>query len=201
MRRENPKAQIAKIPDSLSVLVITTAALLALALGAVAIPAATAAGIRRIHLTSPAFKTGQRMPRLYTADGADISPPLAWGRVPHATRSIMITMIDPDAPGPTPFVHWLIFNIPPTVHRLAAGVPRLGRLLRPRGAVQGRNSFGGIGYGGPAPPAGSAHHYHLRIYALDIRLAVRPASAAASVYRALPGHILARGSIVLRYGR
>lgn len=159
------------------------------------------AAVKSVHLTSPAFKNGRWMPQQYTIAGADISPPLAWGSVPRSTRSILIEMIDPDAPRPAPFTHWLIFNIPPTIGRLPAGIARRGHLRAPPGARQGTNSFGFIGYGGPAPPPGPAHHYHIQIYALDEVLPLPAGARATALHHAIRGHILARGTLIVRWGR
>jgi Raf kinase inhibitor-like YbhB/YbcL family protein len=119
-------------------------------------PAASGAAIR---LTSPAFSAGGAIPRRYTCDGRDFSPPLRWSGVPAAARSLDLQMRDPDAPGGN-FIHWMVTGIPPTLHGLA---PR----RVPPGAVQGRNSFGSAGYRGPCPPPGDpAHHYVITVTAL-----------------------------------
>ena len=130
----------------------------------------------RQHLTlhSPAFKNGGRLPEKFTADGADVSPPLSWSRSPTGTRSLLIIMFDPDAPGPMPFLHWVVFNIPPGTRSLPAHLPPHKYVAGFHGARQGKNSFGGRGYGGPAPPPGPAHHYRIAIYALNRTLAYAP---------------------------
>lgn len=104
-----------------------------------------------IRLTSPAFADGASIPSLYTCDGRDISPPLRWSGVPAGTRALTLVMRDPDAPGGN-FVHWSLTGIRSSTTGIAAGAV-------PAGAVQGTNGFGTVGYRGPCPPSGHAHHY------------------------------------------
>lgn len=118
----------------------------------------TSAGAH-LELTSPAFANESSIPRTYTCDGRDISPPLRWSGVPANATQLSLTMVDPDAPGGT-FHHWSV-RFPATVGALAAGEA-------PSGAVEGRNDFGSVGYRGPCPPPGaSAHHYVITLIALS----------------------------------
>jgi Raf kinase inhibitor-like YbhB/YbcL family protein len=112
---------------------------------------------QRISVTSPAFVAGGAIPRQYTCDGHDASPPLRWSGVPGNATELDLTMIDPDAPGGT-FHHWAM-RFPATVRELAVGEV-------PAGAVQGRNDFGSAGYRGPCPPPGPAHHYVIGLVAV-----------------------------------
>ena len=112
---------------------------------------------QQLRVTSPAFASEARIPRRYTCDGRDVSPPLRWSGVPAKATELSLVMIDPDAPGGT-FHHWRI-RFPASVRALAAGHV-------PAGAVQGRNDFGTVGYRGPCPPAGPAHHYVITLTAL-----------------------------------
>ena len=119
-----------------------------------------------ILIESPAFPDGGTIPKLYTCDGKDVSPPLAWSGVPEAARSLALICEDPDAPRGT-WTHWVIFNVPATVKSLGerrtnGGTGHGGGGEDP--AHQGTNDFGKIGYGGPCPPGGT-HHYLFRIYA------------------------------------
>src|SRR5579864_4792275 len=108
-------------------------------------------------LMSPAFPPGGEIPRQYTCDGSDISPPFTWSGVPAGTASLVLVIEDPDAPRGT-FHHWAVFAIPPGWTGLPAG---FGAAQPPAGSGQTRNDFGRLGYGGPCPPAGAgAHHYH-----------------------------------------
>lgn len=111
----------------------------------------------RIDVTSPAFVAGGAIPRQYTCDGQDVSPPLSWSGVPHGARELDLVMRDRDAPGGS-FLHWQITGIPRSARGLSAG-------HTPPGAKAGRNDFGKIGYGGPCPPAGRPHHYVITVTA------------------------------------
>lgn len=151
-----------------------------------------------ISLSSSAFEDGGIIPARYTADGEDVSPPLAWGAVPAGTRSLALICDDPDAPRGT-WVHWVIFNIPPETRELPEAVPAEEVLAD--GARQGRNDFGRIGYGGPAPPPGRAHRYFFKLYALDTVLELEPGATKAQLLEAMKGHILAAGQLMGRYQR
>ncbi len=118
-----------------------------------------------IELTSTAFQKGETIPKQYTGDGADQSPPLRWSEPPSGTKSIALICDDPDAPRGT-WVHWVLFNLPPQTRELEEGVPTTATLGN--GAKQGKNDFGNIGYGGPAPPKGKPHRYFFKLYALDV---------------------------------
>lgn len=109
-----------------------------------------------INVTSTAFQHGMTIPKPYTGDGADQSPPLRWSEPPSGTKSIALICDDPDAPRGI-WVHWVLFNLPTNTHELEEGVPTTATL--PSGAKQGKNDFGNIGYGGLAPPKCKAHRY------------------------------------------
>jgi Raf kinase inhibitor-like YbhB/YbcL family protein len=153
-----------------------------------------------IRLRSPAFPDGGAIPELYTCDGQDRSPPLAWSGVPEAARALALVCDDPDAPS-GPFTHWLLYNIPPSVHELKEGLPAGAHVPLNSGAArQGTNDFGQLGYGGPCPPSGT-HHYHFRLYALDTELALAPGANRAQGLGALKGHVLAIGKLMGTYTR
>ena len=123
-----------------------------------------------LKLSSVAFGHEQSIPKQFTGDGEDLSPPLAWTDPPPATQQFVLICDDPDAPTPEPWAHWTLYNIPADVRSLAAGLPTTRTLRHPAGAAQGSNSWGPkyFGYCGPAPPHGhGVHHYHFRIFALD----------------------------------
>jgi Raf kinase inhibitor-like YbhB/YbcL family protein len=151
-----------------------------------------------IELTSPAFAEGANVPRQHTGDGADTSPPLRWSDPPAATRSFALVCEDPDAPRKT-WVHWVIFNLPAESRRLDEGVPAEGTL--PDGARQGKNDFGKLGYGGPAPPRGKPHRYFFKLYALDAVLDLPAGATRDQLLAAASGHTLAEGQLMGRYGR
>jgi len=147
-----------------------------------------------ISVSSPAFSSGGAIPAKYTCSGADVSPALSWTGTPGGAHSLVLTVIDPDAPG-KPFVHWVIFNLPPASSDLSEGA------APPRGGVQGRNDFGSNGYGGPCPPPGPAHHYHFKIYALDTMTSLPEGASNSSLQEAINGHVLATGEIVGTFKR
>jgi len=104
-----------------------------------------------------------------------------------------------DAPSGT-FYHWLIWNIPP-VDVIDGGLAKNATIDEPFSAVQGKNSFGEIGYDGPCPPAGKAHRYIFRAYGLDEMLDLAPGSPAEDLKSAIQGHILQEGEAMATYGR
>lgn len=158
-----------------------------------------------ITLTSTAFSQGEAIPRQYTGDGDDVSVPLSWTGVPHGTKQLALICDDPDAPTDEPWVHWLLYNIPPDVTSLPEGVPPAERPNQPQGAAQGQNSWPSgrtIGYRGPAPPPGhGVHHYHFKLYALDAELNLEPGLSKSALLKALQGHIVAQGELVGTYER
>lgn len=158
------------------------------------IPAQKAPKIIRLY--SPAFSQGATIPKKYTCDGADISPPLKWENVPEGTKSFVIIVHDPDAPKKN-FIHWIIYNIPANLRELAEGIPK-----KPRTDVglQGINDFGNSWWGGPCPPWGT-HRYVFRIYALDTKLNIPPGATLDQVINAMQGHVLAYGELIGKYTR
>ncbi|MGQ9546821.1 MAG: YbhB/YbcL family Raf kinase inhibitor-like protein [Dehalococcoidia bacterium] len=152
-----------------------------------------------LALSSPVFQGGETIPTKYTCQGEDISPPLTWAGPPPETRSFALIMDDPDAPGGRAFTHWVLFNLPADTRELPEAIPRQNELEN--GAVQGRNDFGAIGYGGPCPPAGPAHHYRFTIFALDRRLDLAAGASRNELVDAVTGHILAQGHLIGMYQR
>jgi Raf kinase inhibitor-like YbhB/YbcL family protein len=147
-------------------------------------------GEMTLFLSSPRFEEGEDIPIEYTCDGQDISPPLSWGGPPSETQSFALIMDDPDPPGGV-FTHWLLFNLPPDSRELPEAVAPDNE--PPNGALQGQNSFGAIGYCGPCPPPGPAHHYRFTLYALDQRLDLVVGVSRRQVLDAITGHVLAWG--------
>jgi len=150
-----------------------------------------------IKVTSTAFEEGGLIPKQYTCDGADISPPLAWESIPEATKSIALIADDPDAPGKI-WVHWVIYDLPADTRALPEHVPTLRTL--PDGSRQGTNDFGKIGYGGPCPPSGT-HRYYFKVYALDTTLGIDPGVKKADLLKTIESHILAKGQLMGKYAR
>ena len=145
-----------------------------------------------IDVTSKSFGPNSLIPTVFTCDGAETSPPLAWSNVPATAKSIAILVEDPDAPKKT-VTHWLVTNIPPTITELGAGV------VLPDGAVPLKNEKGKTGYMGPCPPSGT-HHYHFRVFALDRSLVPLSGSRSAFLSK-IKGHIVGEGELVGLYER
>ena len=136
------------------------------------------------------------IPKKFTCDGPDTSPPLKWTEPPKGTKSFAVIVDDPDAPSGT-WVHWVLYDVPAETSELSEGV-RKDRQL-PNGALQGRNDFGKIGYNGPCPPRGGPHRYFFKLYALDARTNLKAGASKSEVERAMKGHILAQTEIVGRF--
>jgi Raf kinase inhibitor-like YbhB/YbcL family protein len=151
-----------------------------------------------IKLTSTAFQEGATIPKAHTGDGPDTSPPLEWSNPPQGTKSFALICDDPDAPAGT-WVHWVIFNLPPSLQKLEEGAPTKETLSN--GARQGKNDFGTIGYGGPAPPRGKPHRYFFKLYALDMPLDLAPGATKDQLLAAMKDHVLDEGQLMGRYGR
>jgi Raf kinase inhibitor-like YbhB/YbcL family protein len=151
-------------------------------------------------LASPAFQSGDSIPRQYTCDGADVSPPLDWLAPPAGTVSFALVVEDPDAPGGT-FIHWVLYDLPGTSASLPEAVPKSAELPQLGGARQGRTSFGRTGYGGPCPPSGPAHHYHFRLFAVNAKLGLRAGATRDEVMTAMQAHELGRAELVGLYAR
>ncbi len=150
-----------------------------------------------IKLTSSAFKEGEAIPRAYTCDGVNISPPLEWTGVPKTARTIAIVVDDPDAPGGN-WVHWVLYNLPADNIGLIENLPFTENLKA--GGFQGKNDFGKIGFGGPCPPTGT-HRYFFRIYALESELFLKAGATKAELLKAMEGHIVLQGQLMGTYRR
>jgi Raf kinase inhibitor-like YbhB/YbcL family protein len=151
-----------------------------------------------LEVTSTAFQNGATIPKPFTGDGADRSPPLAWSEPPAGTQSLALICDDPDAPRGT-WVHWVLFNLPGQARALEEGVPTTETLGN--GARQGKNDFGNIGYGGPAPPKGKPHRYFFKLYALDTPLELAPGATKSQLVAAMKSHLLGEGQLQGQYGR
>ncbi|MBI1787245.1 MAG: YbhB/YbcL family Raf kinase inhibitor-like protein [Acidobacteria bacterium] len=148
------------------------------------------------QLVIAAFAEGGAIPKLHTCEGADLSPALEWSGEPPQTRSFVLIVDDPDAPGGV-WNHWLLYNIPPTVHAIAQG-------YRPdRDGESGVNDFGKLGYNGPCPPKGHGpHRYYFKLSALDVpSLELSAKANRAQLDRALKGRVLAEARYMGRCER
>lgn len=177
--------------------------LLAMVFAAVATPA-----LAEFRLASTDVKAGSPMASAqvfngFGCTGQNISPALSWSGEPVGTQSFAVTIFDPDAPTGSGWWHWIVFNIPASVHSLSAGAGSDASKDLPAGAIQGRNDFGFPFYGGPCPPVGAhAHHYEITVYALKVpKLDVDTGASGANVGFALHASALASADIVGRYGR
>ena len=151
-----------------------------------------------LKLTSPAFPHEGPMPKRFTCEGGEASPPLQWAGVPHGTKSLALILDDPDAPDPAApkrvWVHWVVVNIPTSATELAEGAGA-GHLPPP--AHMGKNDWGKTAYGGPCPPIGR-HRYVHKLYALDTALDLAQPTKA-DLEHAMQGHVLAEAQLIGTY--
>lgn len=152
-----------------------------------------------MRISSSAFAHNGAIPPKYTCDGADVSPPLAWSDVPPEAKSLALVIEDPDAPDPSAptmiWVHWVLYNIPPTCNGLAEGVQAL-----PAGTLEGMNDWERTGYGGPCPPAGRHRYFH-RLYALNVALPQLRRPTRARLEAAMQRHVIAEAVLTGTYQR
>ena len=152
-----------------------------------------------LELTSPAFQNGGEIPPLFTCEGKDASPALAWSHVPRDTASLVLIVDDPDAPDPKApkmtWVHWVLYDLPPASNGLPEGVKTAAL---PAGTREGLNDWRRTGYGGPCPPIGR-HRYFFKLYALDMVLGDLKLPTKAAVEKALQGHVLASAELMGTY--
>ena len=144
-------------------------------------------------LTSPAFDPNGSIPSKFTCEGTNVSPPLVWANAPDGTKSFALVIDDPDAPDPsapkTTWVHWVVFNLPPTQTSVPEGFAT---------TTQGLNDWQRANYGGPCPPIGR-HRYVHKLYALDVELAGLSKPTKATLENAIAGHVLGKAELVGRY--
>jgi len=162
------------------------------------VEATSTKSLARFVITSPAFESGETIPKKYTCDGIDVSPPLSWSGFPVGTKSFVLIVEDPDAPGGV-FTHWIVYNISSEIASLPEDVEKVERL--DNGILQGINNFGRIGYNGPCPPHGSKHRYYFRIYALDCDINLRPGATSDDILKAIEGHVIGEAELLAYYGR
>lgn len=148
-------------------------------------------------LTSSAFADGATIPSRHTCDGENLSPPLSWRDVPDGTVALALVVDDPDAPAGT-WVHWVLFNVPASETGLSEGLS--GAHILSRGTIEGTNSWGRCGYGGPCPPSGT-HRYFFKLYALDGPVGLSPSATADDLVAAIERRVLAESVLMGRYAR
>ena len=150
------------------------------------------------RISTSAFHQGGPIPLKYTCSGSDVSPPLAWSAPPAGTKSLALIVDEPDAPAGT-WYHWLVYNIPGRAGGVREGASRTGSL--PNGGMQGRSSFGKMGYGVPCPPQGQTHRYFFHLYALDTMLELRAGATQRELEAAMRGHVKGEAEWMGRFGR
>jgi Raf kinase inhibitor-like YbhB/YbcL family protein len=143
-----------------------------------------------MKIQSPAFGEGERIPQQYTCEGPNISPPLQFTDVPAEAKSLVLMIEDPDAPA-KPWVHWLVFNIPPQCGGFAEGAVA-------EGAQEGLCNGNTFGYEGPCPPE-HEHSYLFKLYALGIVLPLPAASNRKDVLAAMEQHVVAESTLTGKY--
>lgn len=143
-----------------------------------------------MRITSPAFRHGEHIPRQYTRNGEDKSPPLQIEAVPANTKSLVLIMDDPDAPDGT-FTHWIVFDIDPKTTGLAEG-------HAPESAREGTTDWGISEYGGPKPPSGD-HRYFFKLYALNHKPYLPRGATRRQVEEELKGHVIEAAELMGRY--
>jgi len=152
-----------------------------------------------LNLTSPAFSDGGEIPAKHTCEGQGLSPILAWSGVPANAKSLALVVDDPDAPDPAApkrtWVHWVLYNIPPSATGLAQAV---APAALPPGTREGTNDWKRTGYGGPCPPIGRHRYFH-KLYALDVVLPDLKQPTKAALEKAMQGHVLAKVELMGTY--
>ncbi|MFA5872069.1 MAG: YbhB/YbcL family Raf kinase inhibitor-like protein [Parcubacteria group bacterium] len=146
-----------------------------------------------MQIISPAFAPNESIPQKYACDGQNINPPLEISGIPENAKSLALIIDDPDAPVSGGFVHWVLFNIDPSVKAIAEN-------SAPSGAIQGTIGSGSVGYTGPCPPSG-IHHYHFKLFALDDKLNLDSSAKRSAVENAMEGHILDQAVLIGLYQR
>jgi len=159
----------------------------------------------KMTVSSSVLKEGQPIPKDYTADGKNVSPPISWSGLPAGTKELALICEDPVAPTPQPFVHWVVYKIPATAKGLPEGMPIDDTTQMPAdlaGTIQGLSGFRRPIWRGPAPPKpGVTHQYHFIVYALDAALDVQPGLNKTQLLEAMKGHIIGQGELVATYTR
>jgi len=171
---------------------------------------AGAASAQSLTLTSADIKEGasianEQVFKGFGCTGGNLSPALSWSGAPAATKSLAVSIYDPDAPTGSGWWHWVVFNIPAATTSLPKGAGDVAKKLMPAGAIQSRTDFGSDGYGGPCPPAGDKpHRYQITVFAVDVDKlpdATSDAASAALVGFDLHFHTLAKATLTGLYGR
>jgi hypothetical protein len=154
-----------------------------------------------LHLASPAFANGARLPERFTADGEGVSPPLFWSDVPEGTACLALIVEDPDAPAPQPLVHAVVWGLP-VDGDLKEGAIRADGAGDAEGKDVGRNSYLGEGWLPPDPPTGHGpHSYAFQLFALGAGCEIGDNPGRSALLRAMAGHVIAAGLLTGVYSR
>lgn len=149
-----------------------------------------------LSINSSAFGHQTGIPRQYTCQGQDLSPPLSWSNIPEQAKSLALIVDDPDAPDPAApkmtWVHWVLYNLPFTSKGLSENI---ATLALPAGTLEGKNDWLQTGYRGPCPPIGK-HRYFFKLYALDIALPDLHTPSKAQLEKAMAGHIIGQAELI-----
>lgn len=155
-----------------------------------------------LTLTSPAFSEGENLPARCSYEKENRSPELHWSNPPPAVREYALIVEDPDAPQDEPWVHWVIYKIPADARMLPAGLAPRKQATQPAGAIQGMNSWGEIGWGGPLPPPGHGRHrYYFHLYALSKKVNLDAGATKEELLQAMEGNIIAEAVLMGCYER
>lgn len=149
---------------------------------------------KTLRVTSTAFADGDPIPREFTCQGEDVSPPLAVGGVPPGAKSLALIVDDPDAPRGT-WTHWTAWDLPSATRTLPRGVD-----VAKLGGREGLNDSHGVGWEGPCPPSGT-HRYFFKVYALAAPLGLPRGAKRPDVERAMADKVLAWGELMGRYAK
>ncbi len=145
-----------------------------------------------MKISSPAFVSGEAIPKKYTCDDIGVNPPLEISDVPAQAQSLALIIDDPDAPAGT-WTHWVVWNIPPDTKTIAENSV-------PPTATVGQASSGQNVYGSLCPPSG-IHHYYFKLYALPNKLTLSSFSDVAVLQKAMDGNVIATAELMGTYSR
>jgi Raf kinase inhibitor-like YbhB/YbcL family protein len=151
-----------------------------------------------MQLVSTDFRQGEVIPLRNTCEGDNISPEFSWKQAPENTKSFALVIHDPDAPKPSGFTHWVVYDIPAGNGNIKGNM--LGEKFVPGNGVQGKNDKGEIGYTGPCPPSGT-HRYFVYLYALDRQLDLPSGATREQLNQAMEGHILEQAELMGKYAK
>lgn len=154
-----------------------------------------------MQLLSGPLEEGQQIPIRYTKDGDNISPPVHWNEVPQGTRSLVLLFENITPQTKEPFLHWVVYGIPPGIGGLPAGFKHKADPDDPAEVHQGRNAIGNVGYDGPLGSVGRTMRFRLRLCALDQPLDLPPGADEDAVSRAMAGHVLEQAELTVIHER